>query len=312
MRNLVVLDFGSNSVRFSINQIVGKDSFQEILRQKATTRLAEGMGNASQPKKLTAKAVKRTLGAVADFQQVYQSYPECKVVGIATAAVRQAENRTDFVAQIKALTGCQIQVLTAQQETYFDYLAVINSLPLTECLIFDVGGGSCELALVKKGQFVAGISLPVGAVSLSERFSPTNDFTAQQLFALQDFLVGSFQQISWLKQAANLPLVLLGGCNRSVARLQRTRLGYAKTDLFHGFSMTTQAFKEIYATLLAKKLPERQQLPGMEANRADIILAGMSPVVLLLEWLASSKVVFSESGAREGFIYHSLKNEAAK
>lgn len=307
MQNLVILDFGSNSVRFSINQLTGNNSFKEVLRNKATTRLAEGMGKQNGPKKLTQAAITRTLQAVADFQRVYQTYPDIKVVGIATAAVREAINRASFIDQVAQLTGCQIQVLSAKQETYFDYLAVINSLPLSECLLLDVGGGSCELALIKDSNFVDGISLPFGAVSLSEKFCPGNDFSAKQLFLLQDFLVKKFQQLSWLQAAQHLPLVLLGGCNRSVARIKRVQAGFAQTNSFHGFSLSATAFKEIYAELLGKKLSERRLVSGMEAARADIILAGMAPVILLLWQLSSPKVVFSESGAREGFIYQAMQ-----
>ena len=307
MQNLVVLDFGSNSVRFSINQLTGSNSYKEILRNKATTRLAEGMGKQNGPKKLTPAAIKRTLQAVTDFQKVYQTYLDIKVVGIATAAVREAVNRASFIDQVAQLTGCRIQVLSAKQETYFDYLAVINSLPLNDCLLLDVGGGSCELALIKDDNFVDGISLPFGAVSLSEKFCPGNDFSAQQLFELQEFLTKKFRQLPWLQQARPLTLFLLGGCNRSVARIKRTQAGLAPIDSFHGFSLTAAAFKEIYAELLGKKLSERCLVPGMEAARADIILAGMTPVILLLWQLSSPKVVFSESGAREGFIYQALQ-----
>lgn len=119
MNNLVVLDFGSNSVRFSINQITGKNDFKEILRRKATTRLAEGMGLAKGEKRLTQGAIKRTMTAVADFKKIYQQYSDYQVVGIATAAVREAVNRQELLDQVTRLTGCRLQVLSADQETYF-------------------------------------------------------------------------------------------------------------------------------------------------------------------------------------------------
>lgn len=305
MDNLVVLDFGSNSVRFSINQITGKNTFKEILRRKATTRLAEGMGLTAGEKRLTPAAIKRTLAAVADFKKIYQQYSNYQVVGIATAAVREAVNRKSLIDQVYQQTGCRLQVLSAHEETYFDYLAVMNSLLLKDCLIFDIGGGSCELALVKSGKFQTGVSLPFGAVSLGEKFAAAN-LTAAKLFALQTFLRKQFSALFWLQQASDLPLVLLGGCNRSVARIKRTELKLQPIDSFHGFKMTTKDFTEIYQRLLGLDNQQRKQVPGMEAMRSDIILAGMTPVILLLQQLHCSQVVFSESGAREGFIYQQL------
>jgi exopolyphosphatase/guanosine-5'-triphosphate,3'-diphosphate pyrophosphatase len=306
MNNLVVLDFGSNSVRFSINQITGKNDFKEILRRKATTRLAEGMGLAKGEKRLTQGAIKRTMTAVADFKKIYQQYSDYQVVGIATAAVREAVNRQELLDQVTRLTGCRLQVLSADQETYFDFLAVTNSLSIKDCLIFDIGGGSCELAWVAAGNFQVGVSLPFGAVSLTEQFA-AKDLTAANLFAMQRFLQEQFHNLPWLRQAVKLPLVLLGGCNRSVARIKRTEINLQPIDSFHGFKVTTSDFQRIYQQLLALSNQQRKEVPGMEALRSDIILAGMTPVVLLQQQLSSPRVIFSESGAREGFIYHQLQ-----
>jgi exopolyphosphatase/guanosine-5'-triphosphate,3'-diphosphate pyrophosphatase len=78
-------------------------------------------------------------------------------------------------------------------------------------------------------------------------------------------------------------------------------------DSFHGFKVTTSDFQRIYQQLLALSNQQRKEVPGMEALRSDIILAGMTPVVLLQQQLSSPRVIFSESGAREGFIYHQLQ-----
>ncbi|MCC7667044.1 Ppx/GppA family phosphatase [Liquorilactobacillus satsumensis] len=315
MKNVVVLDFGSNSVRLSINQMHernGKTFFKEIKRLKDTTRLAEGMGE-SRKKQLSAAAIERTLAAVRHFKDIYQSYPEYQVYAIATAAVREAQNSQIFLEQIKQLTGCAIKVLSGETEAYYDYLGAANSLALKDFLITDMGGGSCELILVKAGAMQERVSLPYGAVSLTERFCYAGQLSAARLFEFQNFISDKLGPLSWLQEANTLPLVLMGGCNRTVARIQRVREGYTQIDNIHGYTVSTGHFFQIYKTFLKKNVVQREHIAGMEPARADIILGGMTPVVYLLQQLHSAGVVFSESGAREGFLYELLqKQEQAK
>lgn len=308
LKNLVILDFGSNSARLAINRISAEGKFKEIKRIKETTRLAEGMGQTSGKKKvLDPQAVERTLKAVKYFIKVYQNYPHSEVCAIATAAVREAENSDAFLQAVKKMTGVDVKVLSGQDEAYYDYLGVVNSLPLKECLVVDMGGGSCEIVLVKdrKAQHLA--CIPYGAISLTERFGADKVMSARQLFEFQDFINKQYRELDWLRHAYGVPLVLLGGCNRTVARIQKRRLQQHDLEQIHGFKIPQKDFTGIYTDLLSKSNRERKKISGMEQNRADIILGGMTPVMMLLQTLNSSHVVFSESGAREGFMYTFLK-----
>ncbi len=310
LENLVILDFGSNSARLAINRISAEGNFKEIKRIKETTRLAEGMGQQNSTKKmLEPKAVERTLNAVRYFIKVYQNYPHSKVCAIATAAVREAENSAFFLRSVKALTGVDVKILSGQDEAYYDYLGVVNSLPLKDCLIVDMGGGSCEIILVRDRKAQHLTCIPYGAISLTERFGAEKVMSAQQLFKFQNFVQEQYQKLEWLKQAHGVPIVLLGGCNRTVARIQKRKLHQNNLEQIHGFKIPRKDFTDVYTDLLGKNRRERKTISGMEQNRADIILGGMTPIVMLLQVLQSSNVVFSESGAREGFMYTFLKQQ---
>ncbi len=97
MKNLVMLDFGSNSTRMSITQIAPDGSFKEVKRAKEMTRLAEGMGQSDGQKILQPQAIQRTLGALLKFKKIYRDLPNVSVRGIATAAVREAQNQSEFL-----------------------------------------------------------------------------------------------------------------------------------------------------------------------------------------------------------------------
>lgn len=302
MENVVILDLGSNSTRLSINEVTN-GSFREVRRQKVMTRMAEGMGKTLGEKVLKKAAIKRTLAALTDFKKEYQDLPNLKVKGIATAAVRAASNSQAFLNQVKELTGVDVEVLSGDAEAYYDYVGVKNSLKLNDFILCDMGGGSFELAVVKDGQAVNLASIPFGAVSLTERFNAQDLLSAKDLFRFQGFVQGLFNEQLWLLEGRYLPLVLLGGANRTVARTEMMRRGQKNLDEFHGVKMSARSFLNIYTDWLGLDFSQRQERLGVEADRADIILGGLTPIAQLIQQLDIPELIFSESGVREGILY---------
>ncbi|GET05024.1 exopolyphosphatase [Ligilactobacillus agilis] len=302
MENVVILDLGSNSTRLSINKVTN-GSFREVRRQKVMTRMAEGMGKTLGEKVLKKAAIERTLAALADFKKEYQDLPNLKVKGIATAAVRAASNSQAFLNKVKELTGVDVEVLSGDAEAYYDYVGVKNSLKLNDFILCDMGGGSFELAVVKDGEAVNLASIPFGAVSLTERFNAQDLLSAKDLFRFQGFVQGLFNEQLWLLEGRYLPLVLLGGANRTVARTEMMRRGQKNLDEFHGVKMSARSFLNIYTDWLGLDFSQRQERLGVEADRADIILGGLTPIAQLIQQLDIPELIFSESGVREGILY---------
>ncbi len=299
MENLVILDIGSNSVRMAINQIMNDGSYREIKRVKSDSRLSEGMGRA---KILQPQAMARTIQALADFKKIYQQYEASQVIGIATAAVRQAKNQSEFLKKVKQRIGISIQVLTGVQEAHYDYLGVINRLGIRNCLILDIGGASCELIRVVHGKSKNLTSIPIGAVNISERFHLNDSVSGANLFSAQFHVKKAYSQIKWLKHTESEPLVLLGGANRTLARINRTRQGMNRVDSIHGYHLSSEQVSRTYLNLLRGDVKRRRQIPGLERDRADIIVGGLLPLIVLMDYVGTRKVVFSESGVREGII----------
>ncbi|MBN7273748.1 exopolyphosphatase [Ligilactobacillus pobuzihii] len=303
MKKIALLDLGSNSTRMAIYQINSDNSFQEIKRFKEMTRLAEGMGETGQKLTLKKAAIERTVAALEKFKDEYEKEPGLTLVrGVATAAVRSASNSADFLKIVKDKIGVDIEILSGDSEAYYDYAGVMHAFELENCLICDMGGGSFELALVKDRQAVDYISIPYGAVTLSEKYNASNKINAADFFALQRFILHKFAQLPWLKKGVGFPLVLLGGANRTVARQGQQNSTGENDQSLHGKKMSSFSFVEVFQDWLAKDRQELENALGVEKERADIIIAGLTPVVLLLEKYDIPEVVFSESGVREGII----------
>jgi len=235
--------------------------------------------------------------------------PNTDVIGITTAAVRMAQNQKAFLSRVKKEVGLDLKVLSGDDEAYYDYLGVGNSLVINDCLILDTGGASCELILVKGGREQQLISVPFGAVTLSEQFELDDLVPAANLFRAQMFLRDRLADIWWLTEAMHFPIILLGGANRTLARVNRRRQQKLKVEDIHGYRLKTETVYQTFLDLLTRSKAGRQDISGMEYDRADIIVGGMLPLVTLLQMLDSDRVVFSESGVREGIISEHLNSE---
>lgn len=301
MENLAIVDLGSNSARMAITEIAPDGRFREVKRVKENTRLSEGMGR---EKMLQENAMNRTIAALKRFKSIYQEMPNTKVRAITTAAVRQARNRQEFLNRVQQETGIRLQVLSGKKEAYYDYLGVVRTLKLNHCLILDVGGASCELVLVQQRRARNLISIPVGAVNLSEQYHLSGYVRSADLFRAQVAMNERLTKIPWLRYATRVPIVLLGGANRTLARMTWSyhHRNHRQRHSIHGYQLSSRVVFATYRELLNRNLAQRKRMAGLEAERADIIIGGMLPLVTLLQRNSDGRVIFSESGVREGII----------
>lgn len=298
MENLAIVDLGSNSVRMAITEIQADGTYREVKRVKEDSRISEGMGR---EKMLQPAAMDRTIAALKRFTKLYVGLPNLTVRAITTAAVRQAKNQKEFLVRVKKETGIDLQVITGAKEAYYDYLGVVRTLEMDHCLILDTGGASVELILVQHKKARNLISIPIGAVNLSEQFHLGGYVKAADLFKAQVSVNERLTKIPWLKYASHVPIVLLGGANRTLARMSRNYKRQGRGSI-HGYQLSARAVYATYRELLNKNLAQRKKISGLEPDRADIIIGGMLPLVSLLQRNSDSRVIFSESGVREGVI----------
>lgn len=308
MENLAIVDLGSNSVRMAITQIEDDGSYQEVKRVKEDSRISEGMGR---EKILTEVAMDRTIAALKDFKKLYVGLPNLTVKAITTAAVRQAKNQQEFLSRVKQEVGIELTVLSGAKEAFYDYLGVVQTLKMDHCLILDTGGASCELILVQHKKARNLISIPIGAVNISEQFHLGGFVKSVDLFKAQVAVNERLVKIPWLKYANHVPIVLLGGANRTLARMSRN-FRHKKRGSIHGYHLSSRAVFATFRELLSRNLSQRKKMSGLEPDRADIIIGGMLPLVTLLQKSTDGRVIFSESGVREGIIAEYIQRRQKK
>lgn len=308
MTNLVIIDLGSNSVRMKICQIDEYNSFEVVNYQKEYVRLSENMGN---EKTLKPEPIKRTIQALKKFKADYSQYQNVVIKAVATAAVRQAKNQKDFLNLVKKEVGLDLEVISGETEAYLDYLGVVNTLPVRNGIVIDTGGASTELVWIQSNQCKARVSIPIGSVLLSQKYNLTDEITAINLYRAMNEAGRKISAVKWLGEVHNLPLIALGGSNRTIAKIRRREGNAPIDDLpdIHGMHLPATYIFDLVSTLLSMDKNERVQIPGLAKNRADVIVGGLIPISLLLRNLQIGEVVFSNHGLRDGILYEYLQKK---
>ncbi|KRL00108.1 Ppx/GppA family phosphatase [Liquorilactobacillus capillatus] len=307
MENFVVIDLGSNSLRMTISEIDDNNDVSVTHQLKEMVRLSENMG----PEKILQKEpIERTLKALAIFKETYTKLKNVHITALATAAVRQAANQTAFLKLVKKQIGIDFNVISGKREAYLDFLAVTRTLPIKDkCIIMDTGGASTELVLVEKNKISDLISLPFGSVTLSQEFALDDDITASKLFKAMTFVEKKITDINWLFNAHKAQLVVLGGSNRTLAKIARREQHQNKLTSIHGYKLTSDAAFDIFANLVDLNQAKREKIPGLAKARADVIVGGLIPISLILRTLHITDILFSNNGLREGALLDYLDSK---
>lgn len=279
-------DVGTNSCRLLIAEVVDH-KLLTIFKRIVTTRIGQGV---DQTGWLHPAAIARTVDCLGKFSEdMFHRQVSDKMV-VCTSAVREAYNRDDFLVLAQERIGQKIEVLTGEQEGYYSYLGAKRGLKLKKNpLVVDIGGGSTEFILHIRKDHV--LSLPIGAVRATE--GNWDKAVVKQM--ITDGL-----KAQWYKSKA--PLVLVGGTATSLVALKK-RMRHYDPELVQGEILTLTEIEELYRKISGLSLEERKTLPGLQPERADIIVKGILIVISVMECLGRDQAIISDSDLLDGMIW---------
>lgn len=299
-----VIDLGSNSIRMNLIRINEDGAYILFDQIKEMVRLSEGMQSTG---KLQKEPMDRTIFALKLFKNLLAANKVTNVHCLATAAVRMADNQDEFLNRVQDELDFKFRVLSGEEEAYFDYLGVINSIDLESFVMIDIGGGSTEIAYIKDRKLINSISFPFGSVILSEKFMDKSNVD-KSLDDIRSFIKSNYEKLDWLKEAEGLPVVGLGGVIRTLAKVD-LNLNNHQLIYMHNYKMDKKEVKRVFNLILNTENDQLKNIEGINKPRADIILGGIMPLEILFNKLESKKLVISGNGLRDGFFYKDFYNE---
>ncbi|MCB1055947.1 MAG: Ppx/GppA family phosphatase [Acidobacteria bacterium] len=294
-RRIGIVDLGSNTARLVVFACEPglwysiEDQIREVVR------LAEGFGTSSH---LTDSSIDRAVTAlklICDFAGA-ADLDRLQVIG--TSALREADNRGRFLADIAAL-DLDLWVLSGTEEAQLGVDAVANSLAFNDAWVVDLGGGSVQASRMTDRTFEAGGAHPLGMVRLTEAYLRSDPPTAAEVATLEAAVAKRLS--SWAKKVRRdpAPLVGMGGSLRNLARAVQKQIGYP-IDLIHGYFLRLIDLEVLTELLLNRTAAERAEIPGIRSDRADVIAAAALVFRWRLRKTRRDGLVVSGHGMREG------------
>lgn len=311
MKKIASIDIGSNTVRFLILEFDENQNFRILASRRVITRLGEGMDTHG---KLMEPRMSETLSALSTFGQDCQEHGDPPLHAVATSAIREASNGTEFVHLAREKTGIEIEIIPWEEEARLTLEGVFWKIPHENrrTLTFDIGGGSTEFILSEGKNIVGFCSSPLGVVRLTEKFihkHPVDDTEYENLVAhLRNALQEIKENLSAFK-----PNLLIGtaGTVTTLAALIENIYPY-DPEKIHGTLLPRQDIETLIQDLKAKSLSERLALKPLEQGREDLIIAGTVIVLETMRAFQCEPLLVSEYSLREGIILKALKALATR
>ena len=305
-KRFAAIDIGTNTILLLIAELETDGSFQVLDDRAEITRLGAGVDRARQ---IGPEGERRSLEVLKSYLETCRSLGVDEIAAVGTSALRDARNTGVFKTRLKRELGLDLRVLSGEEEASYSYLAVQSGLALgeEEVLVVDVGGGSTELIWGKGGALHRSISLDLGSVRLTERFLLSDPVREEECARLTTAIDRELQPllVDWGVGGGFHAIVGIAGTFTTLAAIAKGLRRYSHSEV-HGSCLSRAEVARQVRLFKGKTLAERKEIPGLEAKRADVILAGALLIERVMALFRVDQVTVSDQGIRYGLLHERL------
>jgi exopolyphosphatase/guanosine-5'-triphosphate,3'-diphosphate pyrophosphatase len=302
---LAAIDIGTNSFHLIIVSVKENGDFEIIDREKEVIRLGEGSGG--DIKLIKEDAQLRAIQTLKRFKGIADSH-QAVIKAVATSAVRESQNKIEFIKRVFELTGIEIETISGNEEARLIYLGVLRAVPVFDkkVLVIDIGGGSTELLVGEKGNTLYSTSLKLGAVRLTQRFFPNYEIDTDSINACRKLV-----ELELINVAESIKIIGFDSSVGSSGTIMSTGLmieASQKGKLLEGtilnnYEFNRKDFAAIRDEILERKTPaRRKKISGLDVKRADIIPAGIIILDEIINLFDLKRMTISGYALREGIV----------
>ncbi len=327
-RPIAAIDVGTNSVHVVVARPVKGGTPEILAREKEPVRLGEGSqdtagtGNgpagSSDLKRLDPDAIERAISALDRFRRLAEAF-DAEVVAVATSAVREADNRDEFLQRALQEAGVAVEVISGVEEARLIHLGAIGSVPAAgrRHLVIDIGGGSTEIAIGSGTTPLFMRSLKLGHIRLTDRFFPAGAVSSGRVKAcrhwVKSLIAPVAHQVAALGDGEAPPFDLAIGCSGTIQNLALMSAARAGVTARTADNLTL-ARKDLDALaddLRARPKPaDRADMEGLDPHRSDVIVAGAIILRQLFRALRIETMTVSSGALREGVVLDRVQRRA--
>ncbi len=307
---LAAIDIGSNSIKLAVADAADSQSFAVVTREKDVIRLGH---ETLRKGRLSRTAIDRAISCIQRFKTIAETHQTGTIVAVATAAVREAHNASQFIQEVEQQTGLRVEILSGIEEARLIGLAASHGCSLKGAtnINIDIGGGSTEISLFRNGASLSLFSLKLGAVRLTERYFHSDPPKPKQLSNLKAEVHAAFERprrelrdAPWQQASGTSGTILaIGGALRDIGNGDRKAqpVQPPETDI------SLSQLAALNAKLARVDLAGRRNLAGLTSQRAEIIIAGSHILEEAMRALGINMLRTCDWALREGVIIDQLR-----
>ncbi len=298
MPTFAAVDVGSNSVRLKIARLQG-GRLRALHEDREVTRLGDGVFGSGF---LTPDSMAETVKVLRRFHRATQQIPTDTVRVVATSALRDARNSQAFLEWVRSATGWRVEIISGVEEARLIHLGLVSGprIDSAPMLMMDLGGGSCELTVSQGGHIRDAVSLPLGAVRLTNEFLRHDPPRKGELKRLRGFVAREVNRVVDRISASKIKSVI---ATSGTAAALAAVAGHMRRGAARQRNMVSRAEMTRIAKRIARlPVAERRKIEGIGPRRAEIVVAGATVYHELLDRLHLKGFRYSPLGLRDGIL----------
>jgi exopolyphosphatase/guanosine-5'-triphosphate,3'-diphosphate pyrophosphatase len=307
---LAVIDVGTNTVRLLVAESGGGSTYRTLLTAQEITRLGQGL---LPSRELQPEPIRRTVRVLRRYRELADAQGAATLLAVGTSALREAKNRTAFLAVARDEAGVEVAVIPGEDEARLGLLGVRAGLPNAPARLamMDIGGGSTELVVAEGETILAAVSTGVGVVKLTESCLHTDPPLPTELETVRRKAAERLDRARTVELRGVPTGNTLVGTAGTVTSLAAVDLALIPYDLVRvsGHRITRVRIAQILHRLASLPLADRRRVPGLEPARADVIVAGGVICLAAMEVLGFPELTVSDGGLREGILLDLIRRQ---
>jgi exopolyphosphatase/guanosine-5'-triphosphate,3'-diphosphate pyrophosphatase len=297
---IAAIDIGSNSIRQIVADVGSRGAIRVVDEMKAAPRLGAGVQETGE---LAESGMRAALEALQRMATLARQLGCARIEAVATSAVRDARNGEAFLQRVREEAGLSVRLLDGEEEARLSFRSALAHFEMGagRAVVMDIGGGSLELALSADGLLEHLISLPFGAIRVTEEYlrgGPRPRSVVELRRAVRAAVKASFAVRDW----RGALVIGSGGTFTNLATVLAARQGAARARTVHGTRVSRVELEHVLDQLVEMSPAERLAVPGLSPARADIIVSGLAVAAEVLARLEARHLHVSAYGIREGLL----------
>lgn len=288
---IAAIGIGSNSLRMLLADL-SEGKLKRLKRYREGLRVFAAL---DEQKNILPAMIQQACQSVCAFQQEALAQGVKTVHLFATSAVRDAANQLEFAQRLREATGLDLDICSGEREAQLSFWGVSEEEPTG---LIDIGGGSTELAVGCGRKVEDAVSLQMGAVRLY-RLAPIT--TPREAQSMVEYAQGILDPVKNRFARPGVSWVGVGGTFTTSAALAQD-IPWQEREKIHGYCLSRQALEALLERMASLTVQQRLALPGLQPQRADIVVHGMAILLACMRTLEIPQIAVSEYGNLEGYL----------